>query len=280
MIFSNTPIERYKIGKHEVWVKREDLCVSAEGPTFSKVRGLESYLKKIKKEGFSTVGYTETSISMAGWGVSWLASKIGLGSVIFDPQYKKTPGILELHRKQWIKYNPEIIPIKAGRAKVNYYISRKILKNKYGDKAILLPLGIPLKETVEETVKEVKITREKNQLDFETVVINVGSGTICAGVTRGFPDKTIYGIMGRKGDVKRKIKFISQKGNFYTKGLLGINIKVIDMGWEYTERSKIKSPFPCHPYYDLKAWEWLIENISKLKKPVLFWNIGSIPNIS
>jgi hypothetical protein len=33
-------------------------------------------------------------------------------------------------------------------------------------------------------------------------------------------------------------------------------------------------PFPCNPYYDLKAWEWLMKNKGQLEEPILFWNIG------
>ncbi len=50
--------------------------------------------------------------------------------------------------------------------------------------------------------------------------------------------------------------------------------KLIDPGWEYTQKPTIKAPFPCHPYYDLKAWQWLLENHSCLRQRVLFWNIG------
>ncbi|GAG18142.1 unnamed protein product, partial [marine sediment metagenome] len=27
--------------------------------------------------------------------------------------------------------------------------------------------------------------------------------------------------------------------------------------------------------YDLKAWKWLVDNMSSLRKPILFWNIGA-----
>ena len=108
-------------------------------------------------------------------------------------------------------------------------------------------------------------------------MINVGSGTIAAGVAAGFPDKKIYGVMGRTGNHERKLKDICKKGGFVVKGLTGMDFNLIDPGWKYTQRSNAKPPFPCHPYYDAKAWEWMIDNRKQLESPVLFWNIGALP---
>jgi hypothetical protein len=34
-------------------------------------------------------------------------------------------------------------------------------------------------------------------------------------------------------------------------------------------------PFPCNPYYDLKAWRHLVTHLDAYRDPVLFWNIGA-----
>lgn len=275
MLFDNTPVEVYRIGENEVHVKREDMACNSPGPPFSKVRGLMPVLQRLKKEGVTTIGYTETSVSMAGWGVAWGCWLLGLKAVIFDPQYKKTPSLLAYHRKQWVQFEPDIIPLKAGMAKVNWYISRKILKEKYGESTCLLPLGLPFPETVEAAYVEAVATRKKG-VQYKSVVVNVGSGTIAAGVAKAFSDITVYGIMGRSGSTDHKINIISQKSGILMNGLIGMDFRIIDPGWEYTESSKAPCPFPCHPYYDLKAWQWLVENIEDLEPPVLFWNIGKI----
>jgi len=250
------------------------------GPPFSKVRGLLLHLEALKAQGYKTVGYTESSISMAGWGVAWLAPKVGLKAVIFDPQYKTDCGkpdhlkVLDFHRSKWKQLGAEIRPVPAGMVKVNYNICKSRLEKDYN--AIMLPLGLPLKETIRAT--ELIAFKEAQRANYGTVVVCIGSGTICAGLIRGFPASVVInGVMSRSGDVQRKRKEILTKGQIIEDGLLGgiVNFVCIDPGWEYTEKSKIKELFPCHPYYDLKAWEWLVDNVEELEQPVLFWNIGS-----
>jgi hypothetical protein len=272
---NTTPIERYVVQDKEVFVKREDSCVLPPAPPFSKVRGLWVHLEKQKSCGVDVVGYVETSISMAGWGVAWVCAMLNLKCVLFDPQYKDTPAILKYHRKQWKKFSPDIIPLPAGRARVNYYIGKKILKTKYGENAIMLDLGLPLNETIEETAKQWRYTMH-HQMSSKTTIINIGSGTICAGIIRGWKpgDGTIIGVMGRSGNTQRMIDKIHKKAQRSINGLLGVPFKIVDPGWAYTEKSNIQTPFPCHPYYDKKAWQWMLENMNLCKPPILFWNIG------
>lgn len=271
LIQNNTPIEKYNIKGYDVFVKREDLSAKPPLPPFSKVRGLSTHLIDLKTSGVSVVGYCETSISMAGIGIAVIGNILGMRVVIFNPIYKETPPTLAIHREQWKYWNAEIIDIKAGMAKVNYNISRNILKQMYGDKAIMLPLGLPLTSTILATESEANLLK-----GFPTVVVNIGSGTICSGLYRGFSEKTVvYGIMGRTGNVFKKYCKIrgEDEGIFSQRSFP--DLRVIDPGYEYTQAVDVSAPFPCNKYYDAKAWLWLTENISRLIKPILFWNIGA-----
>jgi hypothetical protein len=98
-------------------VKREDLCAEPPAPPFSKIRGLVERIRRLKADGYETVGYTETAVSMAGWGVAWACAQFDMRAVIFDPQYKKTPELLTFHREQWAKFGATIVPIQAGMAR-------------------------------------------------------------------------------------------------------------------------------------------------------------------
>ena len=269
-----TPIQLYE----GIYVKREDLCFDPPAPPFSKCRGIILHLLKLKKQGVTTVGYTETSISMAGWGLAWACKELGLKLVIFDPQYKETPPTLAYHREQWKKFNVIIEPIPAGMAKVNLYISQKILFSKY-DSCVHLPLGLPFPETIEATKEEVWKTLRGSTIRFKTIVVCVGSGTICAGILKALGNWTykynVIGVMTRTGNIEEKKKRIQEKAGFMN-GFFkpNLNFQLIDPGWEYTDKSLIQVPFPCHEYYDAKAWQWLTENKNTLKAPILFWNIG------
>lgn len=261
IILRNTPIEVYQ----GIYVKREDLCAPEGAPPFSKIRGLVAHLTQLKQQGYIGVAYVETSISMAGWGVSWACAQLGLECLIFNPVYKKPLSLLEFHRNQWKRWGAKLIDLPAGRAKVNYYIARKQIPHGYK----LLPLGLPLSESVSATESIAKnCIREYN-----SIVVCVGSGTIASGVFRATqPYQTVYGVMCRTGNVKMKTKHIIGSTIFpNTQGKL----VVIDKGWDYTEICNIKVPFPCHPYYDAKAWDWLMRHKKEIRFPVLFWNIGS-----
>lgn len=273
-----TPIEKYYIGNKPIYVKREDLASPPDAPTFSKIRGLLPHIKKLKDQGFKHIGYTETTISMAGWGVAWACKFWGLKCIIYEPVYKCDRPDLEVltkHRDNWIRLGAQVVQIPAGRAKINFYKSKTHLERNYPSSR-MLPLGLPLEETIEETAKVANGVRNNN--DFECVIVNVGSGTICSGLVRGMRKILIYGIMGRTGSVKNKKAQIFQKagiiggGGFFGRDSLAI----IDPGYQYTEKAKGEAPFPCHPYYDLKAWNWLVDNIERFNDlKVLFWNIGS-----
>lgn len=274
----NTPVDLYVLKGIPVNVKREDLSCPPPGPPFSKVRGIVDHFKKLKKAGVQEVGYTETSISMAGWGVAWICKELKMKAVIFNPTYKNPCETLLYHREQWKKFGAEIIDIPTGMAKVNYYISRNILKERY-PKGVMLSLGIPFKETIDATADQVLLTLKG--ITPRSVIVSVGSGTIAAGVWQGIEASgvlhcTVYGIMCRKGNVHLKEEKMEMRTGLSESGLFRskTRFELVNPGWEYTEKSKVEAPFPCNPYYDLKAWEWLEENIEALKQPILFWNIG------
>jgi len=275
-LIPNTPVEEYTVKGQTVLVKREDRATPYPGPPFSKVRGLVPYLWDLKELGFTTIGYVETSVSMAGWGVAWACYHLGLECILWDPQYEKTPPLLRYHRKQWKKFNPKILPIKAGMAAVNYNIAAKEVR-KTPD-CFLLPLGLPLPYTVMETAKIARETWNSNV--FRTVVTSVGSGTICAGLLKGLPgDVKIFGVMTRTGSSKHKAKTIHKKAHIPIGGFLGNkNLSVVDPGWRYADRSSWPCPFPCHPWYDRKAWQWLDQwmGMQQMDGPVMFWNIGRV----
>jgi len=283
-LLKETPVETYYIQKIPVLVKREDLCGTNDSPTFSKIRGLVAHLISLKNKGITTIGYTETSISMAGWGVAWACKMLGLKAVIFDPQYKdygkEHLQVLKYHRSQWKKFDATIINIQAGMAKVNWYISKSMLEDIYGeDESILLPLGLPFQETIDATAEEV-IQVLTDHPKIKNIVVNIGSGTIAAGIWKGCINHggfyNIFGVLGRSSELKKKKEIIAKKAGVLSYGVFQpqSGLSLVDEGWEYTQKCEIESPFPCHPYYDLKAWDWLERNIHRLKEPILFWNIG------
>jgi len=278
-LISGTTIEHYKIGKQSVYVKREDLCCPKQGPPFAKLRGLYPEMLRLKNEGVTVVGYVETSISMAGWGVAWMAKELGMKCIIFCPEYKggRLPGELKLHKMKWEQFGAHLIYQKAGRATINFYKARKIMREKYSG-GVLLPLGLRLEDSVKAVSEEFQTVPEK--FLSGTLVVCVGSGTMLAGILKGLSYRKeiknldIIGVMCYYGNVIRKIKKIKEKA--ITMLVQPHSFRLVSSCYKYTDKvTGVKAPFPCNSYYDLKAWEWLCDNVNNLKGPILFWNIGS-----
>lgn len=267
----NSPVESYLVNGDNILVKREDKCADDKNyPPFSKIRGLSKRVQHLKSKGYKVFGYTESAVSMAGWGVAYVCKQLGVKAVIYNPVYitenYKGREILKLHREKWKEFDADIRDIPASMVKVNFYICRKDLLKNYED-AIMLPLGLPFEESIQQT--SIQLSKVKEY--YNSIVVCIGSGTITAGLLRE-TKKPIYGIMTRSGSIEETKKKITKKANviFLNPNLL----RVINPGWEYTQKSEAGCPFESHPYYDLKAWEWLVNNKNDIPKPVIFWNIG------
>ncbi|MBU2249421.1 MAG: PLP-dependent lyase/thiolase [Gammaproteobacteria bacterium] len=287
-ILQDTPIKKYQLSAGEVFVKREDLACPPPGPPFAKVRGLLPTLTRLKQEGIQTVGYMETTVSMAGWGISYFCKKLdGLKAVIFVPKYTAPKDNQSYQFKKWKQFGAEIEWIdKPTRMQINFYKARKIL-TKYPNSA-MLPLGLSFVETTHEVAKQVALFNRK----YESIVINIGSGTMAAGLLLGLSnlkmDSIVYGIFCAPKDILKmhkkifaaaKLSNAPSSGGFNLLKKETVRLNLIDAGYEYTQKEEVECPFPCNPYYDRKAWAWLLKNYDNLKKPILFWNIGSDYNL-
>lgn len=279
MIKFNTPIEQYKIGNHVVHVKREDLCVPPDSgwPPFAKIRGLHVHMSmlKIKKSRIEAVGYADNKISMAGWGVAAVAKELNMKAFIFHHDYKVLPDKLKYHRKKWLEFGAEVVPLYATKQDILFYSGENYLKKKFKEKAVMLPVGLGLPETISEVAK---VARSSKLNRYKSIVVCIGSGTMCAGILKGAHknrESSFYGIMVKHLE-NDKIKGM-RSDILHRAGikLAPVNFIVENSHYQYEDEAKIDCPFPSHPIYDLKAWEWLVANIDKLAAPVLFWNIGA-----
>ena len=275
----DTCIEKCTYNKYLFFVKREDNACLAPGPPFAKVRGLFPQLQHLKAKGVQVVGYMETTISMAGWGVSYFAKKLGMQAVIYKPTYidGKNRHNQEIQVKKWEENDAIIRNIQATRLQINWFQARKELLEEFPN-AYMLEQGLPFKQTVLEVSKQV--TKEMKK--FKTIVMCIGSGTMAAGVLKGLQQQNIvcdlYGIfVAPKNEKKMKQKIYGMAGIFNSGffNVYGGNLILVDTGCAYTDKEITKCPFPCNPYYDRKAWKWFMANKNDLEQPVLFWNIGA-----
>jgi len=265
-IFHNTPVLKYKIGHKTINVKREDLCCSEGSPRFAKIRGLEAYLRKLKERNIVTVGVLDSVHSKAGWGTAWLCKQMNMKCILYYPSRKHHPDVMSESQVQAKGLGATLLPVPAGRQTILWYQVRKLLARDYPNSS-MLPNGLTLNECAEATYYECFNTPDK--FFGGTVVISVSTGTIARGVAqylKQYHPKTKMIIhMGYDRSKKTVEKIVDYH-----------NIEIINEGYEYKDRSNVECPFPCNPYYDLKAWEWLLKtDLGCLKSPILFWNIGA-----
>ena len=247
-IRNNTPWEQHG----DIWVKREDLCCP-EGPQFSKIRGLVEHLSKLPSG--KLVGVLDTVHSKGGWGAAYVCAALGLPCRVFYPGMGPRNGQIEA-----AKWGAELFSLKPGRSSVLWYRARNLIGQ---DDGYMLPNGLQLQESIEATRREVEDFTPP-ELKCGTWVVSASTGTIAQGVSQGL-DGAVHLIvhLGYSRSVATMKKKFPEETEF------------IDEGYGYRDAAGISCPFPCNPYYDLKAWKWLGENIDGLEKPIIFWNIGA-----
>ncbi len=265
-LIDNTPIERYEIKNKTIFVKREDLCIAEA--KFSKLRGVYSHLEK-RLEKY--IGVLDSYHSKAGWGVSYLCSRLNKQCVVFYPEYKNEPGYRE-SQKNALRFGAVLEPLLAGRSCILYYRAKKLLKEKYLD-SYMIPNALKLQESIDETRKEVGNTPIRFFENF-TWIVSISSGTIAIGVIKGLIENKakvkVILHMGYSRSELAVMKYLSK----HIKDIGSLDIKLVDEKYGYKDKVEEICPFPCNKYYDLKAWKWLINNDELLGKNILFWNIG------
>lgn len=275
IIIEGTPWEKHACHKVWVWVKREDLCSPDPGPSFSKLRGVETRLRRLKLEGITEIGVLDTYHSKAGWGVSWLCSLLSLKCYNFYPKYKGDTGLRE-QQEMSSELGAIMKPLKAGRSSILFHQAKKQLVELTDDKGYMMPNALKLGESVDATAVEV-VEYTPERLKGGTWVISISSGTLGAGVIKGLcqlgleDDVTVILHLGYSRSESAVVKYLSEAAGCWVE-----DTYLVDEGFDYKAKVPHEDiPFPCNPYYDAKTWRWLEVMGEDLKQPIVFWNIGA-----
>jgi 1-aminocyclopropane-1-carboxylate deaminase/D-cysteine desulfhydrase-like pyridoxal-dependent ACC family enzyme len=291
MIVQNTPIETYSHKGIKYFVKREDLSCTLPGPPSAKMRGLSLFLKNLKQKGVKEVGYMDTAISMAGWGISYFAKITGLKAVLYCPKYKDGYRYNQAEFiAKWGLFGAEIVPLEhPAQHQINIHRAKRDFLLKYPD-GVWLPNGLKFSETISAVKQEMQETI--SNVHPKSIICSVGSGVMISGILQGlnqYPHKVeqIFGVLVTQGieSKKKKLEVLNlagfiekQAGLFFQKPNIHdivSRFEIIESNYNYHDDPQIESSFPCNNYYDLKAFEWMLQNIKQLKQPILFWNIGA-----
>ena len=260
MLIDNTPIQDYR-REFGLFVKREDLSCYPPGPPFSKARGV---YKRVLSRPETVIGVLDTSHSQAGHAVARACQILGKICWNYYPVYKSDTGLKQPQQKAK-ELGAILRPLPAGRSCILYHAAKKEC-NKVG---YMMPNALKLEESVEETSREVGVELYPNW-----VILPASSGTIAAGVIKGFSSKGIFPKfilhLGYSRSGEQVKRYLEQMSGY------NADVEMIDEGYAYKDVAKPGEtpPWPCNPYYDLKAFRWWMVNRAKYRGTVLFWNIG------
>ena len=260
MLLESTPIEEYMVLGHTISVKRDDLYGQPPAPPLAKLRGAKLLLEKLKEQGIGKVAVYDTSVSKAGQGIAYLCNELSLQCLAGFPLAKgsSTKPQQEIARE----LGAELLAMKAGRTAVCYaQFKKEATERGY----YVLPLGLVCQETVAALAEQSALLGD----NYKNIILCTGSGTIATGIALGTRTAVIGVSCGMS--TSKQWKRINQLA--YPNVLFNLQLIEPKYGY-YHALDTDHCPFPTSPYYDMKAWDWLVTHTEELQHPVLFWNIG------
>jgi len=174
----------------------------------------------------------------------------------------------------------------AGRSSVLYHTAKKRLKE-YGEaidtETYIMPNALKLPESITENAAEAERTAPMLPKK-PTIVLSVSSGTVAAGVLKGLYQAGILDQcqiilhMGYSRSKENLLNYMEESAGVQFRDLCR-SLTIVDEKYDYKNEARKGGepcPFPCNPYYDLKAWKWLSNRVGAgdLPRPIVFWNIG------
>ena len=86
------------------------------------------------------------------------------------------------------------------------------------------------------------------------------------------PQTRLIVHLGYSRSHEQVLRYMASKG--VPQDFINSSLDLIDEGYAYADRVDTPVSFPCNPYYDRKAWKWIMENRDSLVGEIVMWNIG------
>jgi 1-aminocyclopropane-1-carboxylate deaminase/D-cysteine desulfhydrase-like pyridoxal-dependent ACC family enzyme len=264
--FGSTPIEQYSLSKRTIFVKRDDLFGIPPAPPLGKLRGLQILLAKYHDAGDKIIGCWDTRVSKLGQGLAAYARHFrGMHAIVSYPT-RQGCGIPEAIRVA-AELGAEIVPMRGNHVSICYSQISKLVEGRGGK---MLPFGLECPEAVG-AIAEEAATIPTDFVASATLILSCGSGVTLAGLLRGLRAKPrrVIGISSGRSLAKIRACICRYAGTLPTFVDLQPAAVPYDVALEHS------CPFPSHPNYDRKAWKFLVDNLPRLRDPVIFWNVGA-----
>lgn len=260
----HTPIEEVAVKGVTVFVKRDDLFGRVPAPPLGKLRGMRIVLRSLYESEVRLVGCWDTRVSKLGEGLAAGCREFPqMRAIVSYPTRVGAPLPGPVVRAAAL--GATILPLRGNHVAICFAQAKRKVEALGG---IMLPFGLDCPEAVTGVAQEA--ARVPPELCGGTIVLCCGSGVTLAGLLIGLkqlPQRLIGISSGRS---LAKIRACIQK---YVAKPVGC-VELVEALMPYDSVSTVTCPFPAHPNYDLKAWQYLQDNIRRMKPPILFWNIG------
>lgn len=244
-------VEEHPVKGVRVLVYRADLSVADEFVPFVKCAVMPAFCDWAK-EHVDAVGYYAIKESY------WVAdlfrecTKRGIDTLITHPKIKElAPWAEQMHGDLYF-LNP-------NHYAINFAISRKLLHERHGDRALMLPMGI----NTPTFVRLQTLFFKQFPLPYaRTYVVPAGSGTASSCVALATPTAcTICAIATRpRASVERVIQ---------ENAPLDFRVRVFEHHHESDNAT-----WPVTKFWERIAYSWLEEQITQLAQPICFVNLG------
>lgn len=274
----NTPVEDH-LKQFGLLVKREDLSCLPPGPPFSKTRGVFAHIEKRPEQ---VIGVLDTYHSQAGHAVAEACKLLDKVAVNFYPVRKAEVGQpIKPQQQAAVDLGALTVPLQAGRSAILYHQAKKELETlrvRGSGPSYMMPNALKLPEMITETAAEVQRTLTHHSLPPRMpVIIAASSGTIAAGVIKGFADAGLFPQFiihqGYDRPLQATVNYIAKMSGVI-EGMT--NWEFVNEGFAYGDKAPAgpEPLWPCNVYYDLKAFRWWMREGRAQYGEALLWNIG------
>lgn len=262
-------IERYNIKGHSIQVIRGDKMYNPPLPHHMKMTALEKVIIDARAAGRHTIGCLCTSHGTWPFGLPHLAERHGMNSIVCFPATKmeKVPIPLRGNNSFGYKMIHEVKLLKPNMVNVNQSQAKKYITEE--NDGVYIPFGCNTPKAVETLSYQLKLPVD----NVGTLIVPSGSGvTLAAAIMAIHRYKTnvkqIVAVAAHAPRINDIAKTIMEHVQFPKQ------LRFIDL-YKYDEIPPIECPWPAHPYYELKAYEWLTMSVNRLPSPIFFLNIGA-----
>jgi len=164
----NTPLEKYKCGEQDVWVKRDDLLNGdLDLPPWAKMEGIRQILESDHMDKSRPILHLSIRVSYSGWALAYIGRELGYDIKVAYPDSKNYP---QEALEKIKSFGAEIIPVRPNLLDiVTTYTKRVAEENDYQ----MMPYAFDHPIYINYFSDRMKEVIKEN--DFDNLVINAGS---------------------------------------------------------------------------------------------------------